>query len=107
MTVQQTIEDKITATLEPAYLEVVNESHMHHVPPGSESHFKVVVVSDSFDGQSRVARHQTLNRLLADELAGGVHALSLQTHTAEEWTARGGQVLDSPECLGGSTHEKN
>ncbi len=104
MTVQKTIEDKIGAGLEPAYLEVLNESHMHNVPPGSESHFKVIVVSDAFDGQSRVARHQTVNRLLADELSGAVHALSLQTHTADEWTARGGRIMATPACLGGGKH---
>ena len=107
MMIQKTIEDKISAGLGPAFLEVINESHMHNVPPGSESHFKVIVVSDAFDGQSRVARHQTMNRLLADELSGGVHALSLQTHTADEWTARGGSIMETPSCLGGGRHDRD
>ena len=102
--IQQTIEDKISAGLRPAFLEVINESHMHNVPPGSESHFKVIVASDAFDGLGRVARHQTMNRLLADELSGGVHALSLQTHTVDEWTARGGSIMETPSCLGGGRH---
>ena len=89
------------AALEPAYLEVANESHMHNVPPGSESHFRLVVVSDRFSGQTRVARHQTINALLADELATGVHALSMQTHTAAEWQQRDGRTFTSPDCLGG------
>ena len=54
MTVQQTIESKIRGSLDPSYLTVVNESHMHSVPPGSESHFKLVIVSDSFENASRV-----------------------------------------------------
>ena len=90
------------AELAPAHLEVVNESHMHSVPPGSESHFNVVVVSDAFEGQNRVNRHRTVNRILAAELASQIHALALHTHTSAEWSARGGRVLDSPECLGGS-----
>ena len=102
MTVQQSIETKLRGSLSPAHLDVINESHMHSVPPNSETHFKVVVVSDSFAGKTRVARHQMINRLLADELAGPVHALSIQAHTPEEWAARGGAVLDSPECMGGS-----
>ena len=100
--VQQAIEQKITAGLAPSHLVVVNESHMHGVPPGSESHFKVVVVSDSFEGQSRVDRHRTVNRILEGELASQIHALALHTHSTAEWAARGGQIMDSPECLGGS-----
>ena len=101
MIVRQSIETKLRDALSPGHLDVMNESHMHSVPPNSETHFKVVVVSESFAGKTRVARHQTVNRLLADELAGPVHALSIQAHTPEEWIARGGTVLDSPECLGG------
>jgi BolA protein len=101
MIVQQSIEAKLRDGLSPGYLAILNESHMHSVPANSETHFKVVVVSDAFAGKSRVARHQAVNRLLAEELAGPVHALSIQAHTPGEWTARGGAVPDSPECLGG------
>lgn len=101
MIVQQSIEGKLLGGLSPVHLEILNESHMHSVPPNSETHFKVVVVSDAFAGMTRVARHQTVNGLLADELAGPVHALSIQAHTPDEWTARGGVIMDSPQCLGG------
>lgn len=104
MTVQAAIEETLRSALAPTYLQVINESHMHHVPPGSESHFKVVVVSEAFRGQSRVARQQAVNRLLADQLAGPVHALTMRTMTAEEWRASDGAVSDSPDCLGGSRH---
>lgn len=106
MTVQQAIETKLRQALAPAHLEILNESGRHAVPPGSETHFKVVVVSDAFRGKTRIARHQHVNGILAAELAGSVHALSLQTHTAEEWTARGGSVMDSPACLGGGKHDR-
>jgi len=102
MTIQSQIETKLSGALRPVFLDVINESHMHHVPPGSESHFKVVVVADGFDGKTRVARHQSVNALLAEEIAGPVHALSIQAHTPEEWRARGGAVFASPDCLGGS-----
>lgn len=105
MSVQQSIEAKLRNGLAPGHLVVMNESHMHSVPANSETHFKVIVVSDSFAGKTRVARHQTVNGLLADELAGPVHALSIQAHTPEEWVARGGAVLDSPDCMGGSKAE--
>ena len=101
MTVQQSIETKIAAALAPSHLEVVNESHMHSVPPGSESHFRVVVVSDRFEGQPLVRRHQAINQILERELEQGLHALSMQTLTGAEWTQRGGQTRASPDCRGG------
>ena len=105
MNVQQEIEHKLN-TLDPLHLEVVNESDNHNVPEGSQSHFKVVIVTDAFDGVSRVRRHQQVNGILAKELKEDIHALSMQTMTPDEWTARGGQVMASPECLGGSKHDK-
>jgi BolA protein len=101
MSLKQSIEQKLTKDLRPTHLEVINESHRHSVPPGSETHFKVVVVSDAFRGQRLVQRHQSINGLLAGELADGLHALSMETLTPEEWTARGGDTLQSPPCLGG------
>ena len=101
MTMQETIERKIATGFAPAHLEVINESHMHSVPPGSESHFKLVIVSDSFVGEGRVRRHQAVNKTLAVELSGGIHALSLLTLTPNEWREREGRVLESPDCHGG------
>jgi len=102
MSVQSTIETKLSNALAPNHLEVLNESHMHSVPPGSESHFKLIIVSDAFDGASRVARHQKVNGVLADELRTVIHALSMETYTANEWEEREGRTLASPACHGGS-----
>lgn len=102
MTVQYTIEAKLRSSLAPTHLQVINESHRHSVPPGAESHFKVVIVSDRFDGLPLVRRHQAVNEVLGEELRGPVHALSLETLTAEEWARRGGRMTASPPCLGGS-----
>ena len=101
LSVQQNIEQKIQASLAPLHLQVVNESHMHNVPPGSESHFKLVIVSPEFEDLSLVQRHQKVNGILAQELKDDIHALSMETHTAEEWERRGGKTLDSPLCHGG------
>ena len=106
MTVQTAIEKKLAESLTPAHLEVINESHMHNVPPGSESHFKVVIVTEEFGGVSRVRRHQKVNLILAKELKEDIHALSMQTMTPDEWFANGGQIMASPDCLGGSKHHK-
>ena len=102
MTIQQTIETKITDAIAPTYLEVINESHMHNVPTGSESHFKVVIISDDFEGERLIRRHQRVNKILADELENKIHALALHTLTPKEWTAKNGAAMPSPQCLGGS-----
>jgi BolA protein len=99
------INNIIVSALSPVRLDVINESHMHNVPAGSESHFKLVVVSEAFAGQSLIARHRTVNKLLAAQLEGGVHALSMHTYTPEEWQERGGEVPESPPCLGGKARE--
>ncbi|HSK38744.1 MAG TPA: BolA family protein [Arenibaculum sp.] len=88
MTIADTIRAKLTDALAPTRLEVIDESHRHaghagHDPRG-ESHFRVVVVSSAFEGHGRVERHRMVNRLLAEELAGRVHALALRTLTPEE-----------------------
>lgn len=101
MTVQQTIEQKVQAALTPSHLDVINESHMHSVPPGSESHFKLVIVSKAFEKLSLVQRHQKVNGILAEELKHGVHALSMETLTGLEWEDRGGKTMASPQCRGG------
>jgi BolA family transcriptional regulator, general stress-responsive regulator len=107
MIVQQAIEKKLAEAFDPDHLEVVNESHQHNVPPGSESHFKVVMVATGFEGQRKVARHQQVYAVLSEQISGPVHALALHTYTEKEWQQRHGQVPMSPPCLGGSQSEKS
>ena len=102
MTVQQDIELQLAQNFVPEYLEVANESHQHSVPVNSETHFKVVLVSQRFEGLRKVARHQQVYAALAAQLAGPVHALALHTYTSAEWQARQEAAPESPECHGGS-----
>jgi BolA protein len=102
MSIQETIVQKLQVAFSPMHLEVINESDNHDVPKGSESHFKVVVVSKAFEGQPLITRHRQVNKLLEAELKGGVHALTMHTMTPEDWFNKGGTVAQSPECLGGS-----
>ena len=102
MNTQSAIEQKLTDGLSPLHLDVLNESHMHNVPEGSESHFKIIAVSSAFEGKALLARHRMINQLLAHELANGIHALTMHTMTPEEWFQKGGAVPDSPLCMGGS-----
>ena len=100
--VERSITDKLDASFQVQFLQVTNESFMHSVPEGSESHFKLVIVSDLFNGQRLVQRHQSVCKLLSEELSGPVHALALHTYTVSEWAEKSGQAPDSPQCLGGS-----
>ncbi|MBX9637975.1 BolA/IbaG family iron-sulfur metabolism protein [Nitrosomonas sp.] len=101
MKIKNLIETKLRL-LHPEFLEVVNESDKHNVPEGSESHFKVTIVSDAFHGKMLLARHRMVNGILADELAQSIHALVLHTLTMEEWFEKHGTRNDSPPCLGGA-----
>jgi len=105
MTMQRRIETKLAEALAPLHLEVVNESGNHHVPPGSESHFRVVLVAADFDGMRLLARHRRVNELLCDELQS-IHALALHTYTEAEWRARFGTAPMSPPCLGGGQRNR-
>src|SRR5688572_25140258 len=109
MRIQAAIETKLRVALDPRHLEVINESHLHNVPAGSESHFKVVAVSSSFEHKSLVSRHRQIFHLLDDELKAGVHALAMHLYTPLEWSkandAGAAAVAGSPPCLGGSKAE--
>ena len=101
MSVRQQIEDKLRAALSLQVVRVENESHQHNVPPGAETHFKVTLVADRFAALSRVQRHRLVYQLLAEELAGPVHALALHVYAPAEWGDRE-QAPESPPCHGGS-----
>jgi len=101
MKVQNTIEKKLSNDFQPLHLEVINESSNHNVPAGSESHFKVVVVSPIFSGKNLLGRHRLINATLAEELNGVIHALAIHTYTEEEWKEETNGAPMSPPCLGG------
>jgi BolA protein len=102
VTVQETIQNKLASALAPAHLAVENESRMHSVAPGSETHFKVVVVSDAFEGLGLVDRHRRIHAILAHELKNGVHALAIRALTPAQWEKESPGAFQSPPCLGGS-----
>jgi BolA protein len=94
MSLQDQIEKKIRDTFSPTHLELHNESHKHRAALGSESHFKLVVVSDAFKGVKFLERHRKINKLLADEFNQGVHALSIHAVTPDEYKG----APSSPPC---------
>lgn len=82
MAMADQIREKLQAALSPTHLEVINESHMHAGHAGSpgtgESHFRVRIESPAFQGLSRLAMHQQINRLLKEELEASIHALAIE-----------------------------
>jgi len=98
--IEKIVTDKLAGQFEAEVLQVTNESYMHSVPAGSETHFKVVLVTDQFAGKRQVQRHQAIYAVLGEELAGPIHALALHTYSSEEWAQSQGQAPDSPQCLG-------
>lgn len=102
MSLTQILQTKMTEKFSPIHLQIINESHLHNVPQGSESHFKLVIVSEMFSEKNRVARHQLVHELLAPELKNKIHALSLQLFTPKEWQDNNQSFAKSPPCLGGN-----
>lgn len=98
MSMKTTMETKLKNAFEPQRLEVVDESHLHaghhHEESGhhvtydgtGETHFRIRIVSDKFEGMSRIERHRSVNELLADELKAGVHALAIEPAAPGEKT---------------------
>ena len=75
---------------------------MHNVPKGSETHFKVLVVSEAFEGKPLIARHRMVNESLKEELESGVHALSIVAKIQKQWDQlKVKEVEPSPNCRGG------
>lgn len=102
MSIQEAVESRIAANIDCQHLDVVNESNKHNVPAGSESHFRVVLVSSEFEDEKLIDRHRRINKLLADLLATEIHALALHVYTEEEWRSKHGDAPMSPPCRGGS-----
>ncbi|XP_042886621.1 bolA-like protein DDB_G0274169 isoform X2 [Penaeus japonicus] len=99
--VESAIKKKLVEAFQPVHLMVVNESFMHNVPPGSETHFKVLVVSPTFENVPLIKRHRLVNAALSEELAAGVHALSIVARTPGQWEKSSQELEQSPACRGG------
>ncbi|WP_407149226.1 BolA family protein [Bradyrhizobium sp. ORS 86] len=88
MSTKDTIISKLREAFLPESLDVVDESHLHegHAGhrPGGETHFRVYIVSPTFEGKSRVERHRMINAALAQELSASVHALAIHANAPGE-----------------------
>ena len=97
---ERLIEKKIINSLNKNFkltsLKIVNESFMHNVPEGSESHFKIVIVSDNFIKKSLIQRHKEIYKALG-EIMNDIHALSIHAFDNKEFELNP-MILDSPQC---------
>ena len=98
--IQDQLQYRLVTYFEPLFIEIVNESDQHNVPPNSESHFKVTLVTPAFEDMRMVKRHQAVYAEVGTLMGAPIHALALHTFTPHEWEARK-VVPDSPNCLGG------
>ncbi|MEM6711802.1 MAG: BolA family protein [Pseudomonadota bacterium] len=88
MSVRSVLEAKLKLAFRPKALEVTDESSQHEghagARPGGETHFRVYIVSDAFEGKRRLDMHRMINDVLADDLAGPVHALAIHASASGE-----------------------
>lgn len=96
--VQARITRKLTDFFNPKHLEIINESYKHHVPEKSETHFLVIMVSDKFNGVSRIDRQRQMHSCLDFDLKHGVHALSQKLFTPVEWQNLESKNFSTPNC---------
>ena len=94
------IESKIINQLNSSFklssLKIVNESFMHNVPEGAESHFKIFIVSNQFKEQKMMQRHKAIYKALS-EIMSSIHALSIHAFDEKEFDENP-LILDSPQC---------
>tara|TARA_B100001758_G_scaffold92125_1_gene78701 strand:- start:656 stop:955 length:300 start_codon:yes stop_codon:yes gene_type:complete len=96
MIIYKTIVECLNREFAVEHLFLENESSMHNVPADSESHFKLVIVSDDFIEMTKVKRHQMIYNTLVETMKE-IHALSIQAFTIQEFNANP-IILSSPDC---------
>lgn len=99
--IENKIQQCLIRELSPMKLEIVNESYMHGVPKNSETHFKILVVSEKFTGLNLISRHRMVNNFIKEELKTEFpHALSIVAKNPTEYDGEY-KLEPSPNCRGG------
>lgn len=88
MRVTEKMTEKLKMAFEPVSFELIDDSESHRGHggwrEGGESHFRLRMTSARFAGQGRVQRQRAVNKVLAEELAGPVHALAMELRAPGE-----------------------
>lgn len=91
MTMDEMIKKKIEESFHPLVFELVNESKQHKGHAGDdgsgETHYNLLVVSERFEGVSRIERQRLVYQILAEPMRCGIHALSLRCLSKQEYAA--------------------
>jgi len=96
MFVQNKIEKLLKDNLNVSNLLIRNDSYKHNVPPNSESHFNVQIVSDDFEDLSQIQRHKIVYKAVGALLAE-IHAFSITAMTTSEFKENP-SLRDTPDC---------
>ncbi len=86
----ETIKTRLRDSLSASHVEVIDESHLHAGHAGAKSgggHYRAIIVSDRFEGLSRVKAQQLVYSAVGEWMGREIHALSMQTFTPESWRA--------------------
>lgn len=100
---KERLEALLTSELDPLFISVADESNQHHVPENAQTHFKVILVSQTFEKMTLIARHRLVNNLVESERHSGMHALSLILKSPQEWNNQP-EIAKSPTCKDGYKH---
>lgn len=104
MTIEEQLHNKISSAISPIHLEIINESHLHSVPPKAKTHFKLIIVSEKFNSLSTIEKHQLVRNILKDEFKL-VHALSFVLLTPIEFENIPKEQFASPPCQRARKHD--
>ena len=96
MIVQNKIDKLLRDNLNISKLIIRNDSYKHNVPPNSESHFNVQIVSDDFQDLSQIQRHKLVYKAI-ESLLNEIHAFSITAITTLEFKENS-SLRDTPEC---------
>lgn len=81
------IKEKLSTALQPEFIQVLDDSQAHAGHEGAKSgggHYYLTIVSNEFQNQSRIKRHQLIYSVLGDMMKHDIHALSIKAYTPEE-----------------------
>jgi BolA protein len=83
------LRERLTASLAPQQLEIIDDSRKHtgHAGASGGGHFTVHIVAQAFTGKSLLERHRMIYDLLQDMMHTEIHALSIQARSPAELQA--------------------
>ena len=89
MTLEESIDKKINDNLNPSFFKIINfsDQHKNHYAGDNKdtSHIKIIIVSESFDGYSRIERERIVHNILKEEISTEIHSIRLKLYIKSEY----------------------